>query len=56
MPPTILIGFEDGDRFLFNDEKNGLLKVKTGYISPKKVSNFINKYMTREDENQKIKD
>ncbi len=45
VPPTILLGFNDDNRLMYNDYATGKLVVEHKNISPKKIQKFIQKYM-----------
>ena len=47
VPPTVLIGFGDDHRMMFNDPVSGFIIVKSGYISPKDVEKFLLKHVTK---------
>eukprot|EP00347_Sterkiella_histriomuscorum_P000612 403375175 len=56
VPPSILIGFGDDNRMMHNDPQNGSLIVKTGYISPKLIQQFIQKHMIYDQLEQTVED
>jgi hypothetical protein len=41
VPPTILIGFNEDHRVLYNDPNTGHIIVITGKITPREVNNYI---------------
>ena len=45
IPPTVLIGFKEHNRLMFNDEKTGTIVVKAEYLAPDDVSKFIIEHM-----------
>lgn len=45
VPPTLLAGFGDDNRMMWSDSSSGILQVRSGYISPKDINNFIQKHM-----------
>lgn len=46
MPPTVLIGFGDDNRLLYNDMHTGYLVVKKGMITPQVISSFVATHMS----------
>ena len=42
VPPSVLIGFKDNSRFMWNCTRTGKIIVKTGFISPEDIDQFIN--------------
>lgn len=45
VPPTVLIGFKDQTRFMFNANKTGRIKVQTGYFTAEEIQEFIENHM-----------
>jgi hypothetical protein len=45
VPPTILLGFGDDNRIMYNDLNSGKLVVEHKNISPKRIQNFIQSHM-----------
>jgi len=45
VPPTVLLGFNDDNRLMYNDYQTGLLVVESKNISPKRIQQFIQTHM-----------
>lgn len=58
VPPTVLLGFGDDNRIMYNDYQTGKLVVDTKNISPKKIQNFMQSHMINgpQQQNYSIED
>jgi hypothetical protein len=45
VPPTVLLGYGDDNRLIYNDYQTGKLMVESNSISPKKIQAFITQHM-----------
>jgi hypothetical protein len=45
VPPTVLLGFGDDNRIIYNDLQTGKLVVESKNISPKRIQAFIYSHM-----------
>lgn len=45
VPPTVLLGFGDDNRIIYNDYQTGKLVVESKNISPKRIQQFISSHM-----------
>ncbi|TNV87812.1 hypothetical protein FGO68_gene7175 [Halteria grandinella] len=45
VPPTVLLGFGDDNRIIYNDYSTGKLVVESKNISPKRIQQFISSHM-----------
>jgi len=45
VPPSVLIGFGDKNRFMWTDVKTGFLKVRSAFITPATISEFLEEHM-----------
>jgi hypothetical protein len=56
IPPTILIGFGDETKLMYNELQHGYLIVKKGMISPTMMSEFVSNHMLSHQIEQSIED
>lgn len=54
VPPSVFLGFDDHNRFMWNCPKSGKIMVRTGYISPDDIEKFIKANMTAFFQNESL--